>query len=78
MACICGLCGKRLAHLTGSDNRDDPDYRGNTIEDDLFECAGCGRRFRHVYRERFDGDSESWSVVEGGSERELERALWPK
>jgi hypothetical protein len=74
---VCGYCDRELVWKDGEE-RTAREQAGNATEKDTFECAGCGRRFRHVVHERFSGDLEWWGVSEGGDWQELDEKLWPK
>jgi hypothetical protein len=56
---LCSACGGPLNTVT-HDEESGYERGGNARARTRYACAHCGRRYSHVYHERFDGDSEQW------------------
>jgi hypothetical protein len=72
----CGYCKGDLEHINGEEV-ESSDYRGNSTSRDIFKCQNCHKQYYHVYRERFNGDSEYWEVMIDGKWQGLSRKHWP-
>ena len=74
---VCGFCDGELEWSKGAE-QSAQERGGNARYNDEFTCTGCGREFEHWVSERFSGDSEGWSVRQGGDWRDLPTEKWPR